>query len=109
VVGIDEYHSFTACKELSDSVNNNPPTNFSNMNGIGGDFDKWARSKEYRGYIHIPSFNVKCDAKGYFVSANPRDPDYRNQENSTKNPKKVANAEHNPYGYTKIPQAPWGT
>ncbi|CAG8831294.1 27582_t:CDS:1, partial [Racocetra persica] len=34
VVGIDEYHSFTACKGLSDSANNDPPTNFSNMNGI---------------------------------------------------------------------------
>ncbi|CAG8554060.1 12078_t:CDS:2, partial [Dentiscutata heterogama] len=46
---------------------------------------------------------------GYLVSANPRDPDYHNQENPTKNPEKVADAEHNPYGYTKIPQAPWGT
>ncbi|CAG8642860.1 10342_t:CDS:2, partial [Dentiscutata erythropus] len=82
VVGIDEYHSFTACKGLSDLANNDPPTNFSNINGIGRDFDKWARSKEYRRYIHIP-------------------------KNPTKNPEKVTNAEHNPYGYTKIPQAPW--
>ncbi|CAG8769728.1 21729_t:CDS:1 [Dentiscutata erythropus] len=109
VVGIDEYHSFTACKGLSDLANNNLLTNFSNMNSIGRDFDKWARSKEYREYIHIPSFNVKCDAKGYLVSANPQDPDYRNQENLTKNPEKVADTERNPYGYTKIPQAPWGT
>ncbi|CAG8754620.1 19327_t:CDS:2, partial [Dentiscutata erythropus] len=72
------------------------------MNGIGGDFDKWTRSKEY-------SFNVKCDAKGYLVSANPRDPDYCNQENPTKNLEKVADAERNPYGYTKIPQASWET
>ncbi|CAG8666199.1 4349_t:CDS:2, partial [Cetraspora pellucida] len=34
VVGIDEYHSFTACKGLSNLVNNDPPTNFSNMNSI---------------------------------------------------------------------------
>ncbi|CAG8592635.1 4125_t:CDS:2, partial [Scutellospora calospora] len=78
---------------LSDSANNDPPTKFSNMNGIGRDFDKWARSKEYRGYIHISSFNVKCDAKDYLVLANPRDPDYRNQENPTKNPEKVTDAE----------------
>ncbi|CAG8818371.1 23142_t:CDS:1, partial [Dentiscutata erythropus] len=54
-------------------------------------------------------FNVKCDAKGYLVSAYPRDPDYRNQENLTKNLEKVANAKRNPYSYTKISQAPWGT
>ncbi|CAG8792694.1 9826_t:CDS:2, partial [Dentiscutata erythropus] len=106
VVEIDECHSFIACKGLSDLANNDPPTNFSNINGIGGDFDKWAGSKEYRGYILIPSFNIKCNAEGYLVLANP---DYHNQENPTKNPEKVADAEHNPYGYTKIPQAPWGT
>ncbi|CAG8533941.1 4757_t:CDS:2, partial [Scutellospora calospora] len=55
------------------------------MNSIGRDFDKWARSKEYRGYIYILSFNIKYDAKGYFVLANPRNPDYHNQENLTKN------------------------
>ncbi|CAG8699928.1 4109_t:CDS:2, partial [Cetraspora pellucida] len=80
VVGINEYHSFTVCKGLSDLANNDPPTNFSNINGIG-----------------------------YLVSANPRDPDYRNQENPTKNPEKVIDAKHNPYGYTKIPQASWKT
>ncbi|CAG8518899.1 6876_t:CDS:2, partial [Scutellospora calospora] len=68
-----------------------------------------ARSKEYRKYIYIPSFNIKCDAKGYLVSANPRDPNYHNQENPTKNLEKVTDAERNPYSYTKIPQAPWGT
>ncbi|CAG8705691.1 11656_t:CDS:1 [Gigaspora margarita] len=73
------------------------------MNSIGGDFDKWTRSKEYRGYIHIPSFNVKCDASGNLVTANPRDPDYRNKENPTKSPDQVDDAERNPYGYTKIP------
>ncbi|CAG8671355.1 21687_t:CDS:2, partial [Dentiscutata erythropus] len=68
---------------------------------IGGNFDKWARRKEYRGYIHIPSFNVKCDTKGYLVTANPRDPDYCNKENLTKNPEQCDDAECNPYGYTK--------
>ncbi|CAG8619874.1 19719_t:CDS:1, partial [Gigaspora rosea] len=90
-----------ACEILEWSANDYPPTNFSDMNGIGGDFDKWARRKEYRGYIHIPSFNVKCDAKGYLVTANPRDPDYRNKENPTKNPEQCDDAERNPYGYTK--------
>ncbi|CAG8704968.1 563_t:CDS:2 [Cetraspora pellucida] len=69
----------------------------------GGDFDKWARKKEYRGYIHIPSFNIKCDAKGKPVTANSRDPDYYNKKNSTKNPEQCDDAEHNPYRYTKIP------
>ncbi|CAG8652406.1 14964_t:CDS:2, partial [Dentiscutata heterogama] len=80
VVRINEYHSFTACKGLSDSANNDLPTNFSNMNGIG-----------------------------YLVSANPRDSNYHNQENPTKNLEKIADAKCNPYSYTKIPQAPWGT
>ncbi|CAG8765441.1 52_t:CDS:2, partial [Cetraspora pellucida] len=102
-IGISLVSRTTACKVLKDSANNDPPTSFSNMNSIGGDFDKWARSKEYRGYIHIPSFNVKCDASGNLVTANPRDPDYRNKENPTKSPDQVDDAERNPYGYTKIP------
>ncbi|CAG8690420.1 10219_t:CDS:2, partial [Dentiscutata heterogama] len=61
-------------------------------------FDKWARRKEYRGYIHIPSFNVKCDTKGYLVTANPRDSDYRNKKNLTKNPEQYDDAKCNPYG-----------
>ncbi|KAF0373862.1 hypothetical protein F8M41_012947 [Gigaspora margarita] len=81
--------------------NDYPPTNFSDMNGIGGDFDKWARRKEYRGYIYIPSFNVKCNAIGYLVTANPCDPDYHNKENPTKNPEQCDDAERNPYRYMK--------
>ncbi|CAG8854060.1 45078_t:CDS:1, partial [Gigaspora margarita] len=98
VVGINDWYSRKkACKALELSANNDPPASFSDMNGISGDFDKWARSKEYRGYIHIPSFNVKCDTKG-LVTANPRDPDYRNKENPTKNPEQCDDAERNPYG-----------
>ncbi|CAG8834603.1 3038_t:CDS:1, partial [Cetraspora pellucida] len=92
-----------ACGALKLSANDDPPTSFSDINGIGGDFDKWARKKVYRGYIHIPSFNIKCDAKGKLVTANPRNPDYCNKENLTKNPEQCNDAEHNPYGYTKIP------
>ncbi|CAG8727656.1 21865_t:CDS:2 [Gigaspora margarita] len=90
------------CGALKLSANDDPPTSFSDMNGVGGDFDKWARGKEYRGYIHIPSFNVKCDAKGYLVTANPRDPDYRNKENPTKNPEQCDDAERNPYGTSRL-------
>ncbi|CAG8518652.1 4021_t:CDS:2 [Cetraspora pellucida] len=92
-----------ACGALKLSANDDPPTSFSDMNGIGGDFDKWARKKEYRRYIHILSFNIKCDAKGKLVTANLCDSDYCNKENPTKNPEKCDDAERNPYGYTKIP------
>ncbi|CAG8814156.1 12722_t:CDS:2, partial [Dentiscutata erythropus] len=64
-----------ACGALKLSANDDPPTSFSDMNGIGGKL----------------------------VTANPRDPDYRNKENLTKNPEQCDDAERNPYGYTKIP------
>src|SRR5437773_8205098 len=81
--------NYAVCDALQASSNNDPPDTFSNMNDNGGDFDKWARSKEYRGYIHIPSFNVSCDANGHLNSFNPHDPDYRDQSNPTKNPDRV--------------------
>ncbi|CAG8476093.1 24344_t:CDS:2 [Cetraspora pellucida] len=84
-----------ACGALKLSTNDDPPIFFSNMNGIGSDFDKWARKKEY-------SFNIKCDAKGKLITANPYDSDYCNKENSTKNPEQCNDAKRNPYGYTKI-------
>ncbi|CAG8786162.1 21816_t:CDS:1 [Gigaspora rosea] len=53
VVGINGTEGYTlrklACEALKLSANDDPPTSFSDMNGIGGDFDKWARKKEYRG------------------------------------------------------------
>ncbi|CAG8824643.1 25147_t:CDS:2, partial [Dentiscutata erythropus] len=85
VVGIDEYHSFTACKGLSDSANNDPPTNFSNMNGIVLTLNMMLKVILFRLILEILTIVIN------------------------KNPEKVANAERNPYGYTKIPQVPWET
>ncbi|CAG8730575.1 11930_t:CDS:2, partial [Racocetra fulgida] len=92
LVGIrDEGISNVSCQALGYSANDDPPRSFSNTKDNGGDFDKWARSKEYRGYIHIPSY----------ISSDPKDPDYSDQHNPTQNPEKVVNTERNPYGYTK--------
>ncbi|CAG8736121.1 18608_t:CDS:2 [Dentiscutata erythropus] len=97
----------TACCALTLTDNDDPPDSFSNMNGKGGDFDVWARKKEYRTYIHIPSFNIKCDASSHIVSYNNlHDPDYKYQNNNpTQHPELIVDSERDLYGYTKAPYA----
>ncbi|CAG8737600.1 460_t:CDS:2 [Gigaspora margarita] len=90
-----------ACALLRLTANDDPPISFSNMNS-NGDFDKWARKKEYRGYIHIPTFNFSCNSNGQLVSFDPHDYDYADQHNPTQNPNQVNDTERNPYGYTKV-------
>ncbi|CAG8695402.1 16452_t:CDS:2, partial [Dentiscutata heterogama] len=63
-----------ACEALKWSTNDNLPISFSDINSIGG----------------------------YLVTANPRDPNYYNKENLTKNPEQYDDAKYNSYGYTKI-------
>ncbi|CAG8560684.1 41770_t:CDS:2, partial [Gigaspora margarita] len=87
-----------ACTALEWSANIDPPDAF-----LEGYFDRWAITKEYRTYIHIPSFTVSCDASGHLLNFNPHDPDYHDQNNPTQNPEQVADNQRNPYGYTKVP------
>ncbi|CAG8549924.1 1747_t:CDS:2, partial [Scutellospora calospora] len=96
----DEGISNISCQALGYLANNDSLHSFSNTKDNSRDFDKWARSKEYRGYIHIPSFRVSYDAKSY-ISSDSKDPDYSDQHNPTQNPEKVVNTERNPYGYMK--------
>ncbi|CAG8528343.1 13131_t:CDS:2, partial [Dentiscutata heterogama] len=91
-----------ACDLLVGTANDDPPDSFSNMNYYGGDFASWVVKKEYRGYIHIPSFDVSCDASGHLIKFDPRDPDYLDQHNPTQHPDKVTDDSRNPYGYTKV-------
>ncbi|CAG8598074.1 16200_t:CDS:2, partial [Racocetra fulgida] len=100
-VGIGKWTSKSICGLLNLSANVDPPSNFSDMSNTWGDFQIWTNNKEYRGYIHIPSFSVSCDTGGHIISANPKDPDYSDQHNPTRNPDKVVNAIGNPYGFTK--------
>src|SRR5512135_1198673 len=69
------------CEALISSANDYPPDHFA---GPGfRDWDNWRASKEYRGYIHLPSMTVVCSSNNEIVSANPRDMDYVDENNPT--------------------------
>ena len=89
------------CGALAVSTNNNPPDHFA---GPGyRDWDNWTASKEYRGYIHLPSMTVVCDSNNQIVNANPRDLEYVDENNPTGRLDVIKDPNRSPYGYTKIP------
>ena len=91
------------CAALAQSSNNYPPDHFA---GPGyRDWNNWTASKEYRGYIHLPSMTVVCDGNNEVVSANPRDLDYADENNPTSRPDVIKDSNRSPYGYTKIPMS----
>ncbi len=49
----------TALNGLRSSANPSPPTSFS-----GSGWSDWVASKEYRGYAHVPKWELWCDAAG---------------------------------------------
>jgi len=95
----------TACLALLASANRDPPGSF--PPGIPGSilWDEWRNSREYRGYTHVPTFQLTCNNLQLTSFALPMDPQYVDDQNPTSKPNDIPTVDQgrSPYGYTKIP------